>query len=322
MSTSALMSHAGPPPDAARPSVESFATAEDGTRLYVRWRRLERDSFARPSSDPVAAVEAPTALLCDGLVCDGFIYKYLWDDLATRMAVAHFNYRGHGRSEAPRDRERIDVAALAGDVHAVRAHLGEPPVVLVGHSLGTQVALEAYRARPDAVRALVLVCGSFGRVTHTFKGSDILASVLPGLMDFAVKHPKLVRAVWGRMPIKTAVRLAQLVGDIDRRVRPEDVEPYFRHVADFDFELFLRMLSHAGEHSAQDLLKNVQVPALVIGAENDTFTPPALSEAMAESLPRGELFMVPGATHVAPLEHPQLIAERIIEFLEDHRLLG
>ena len=155
------MSHAGPPPDAARPSVESFATAEDGTRLYVRWRRLERDSFARPSSDPVAAVEAPTALLCDGLVCDGFIYKYLWDDLATRMAVAHFNYRGHGRSEAPRDRERIDVAALAGDVHAVRAHLGEPPVVLVGHSLGTQVALEAYRARPDAVRALAR--HAFGR---------------------------------------------------------------------------------------------------------------------------------------------------------------
>lgn len=306
------MSDAGHPPDAP-PSFESFAVAADGTRLYVRRRNAHREV---PSGERL-----PTALLCDGLVCDGFIYKYLWDDLAAHLDVAHFNYRGHGRSEAPRDPERIDVPSLAGDVGAVRAHLDDPPVVLIGHSLGTQVALEAYRQAPDKVRALVLLCGSFGRVTHTFKGSDILANVLPGLMDFAVKHPKLVRAVWGRMPIKTAVRIAQLVGDIDRRVRPEDVEPYFRHVADFDFELFLRMLSHAGEHSAQDLLGSVEVPALVIGAENDTFTPPALSEAMAEALPRGELFLVPKATHVAPLERPELIHQRISEFLDRHGVL-
>lgn len=307
------MSDAGLPPDEIASFSESFATAEDGTRLYVRHRAAR--SPASVSSRP------PTAVLCDGLVCDGFIFKYLWDDLAARMDVAHFNYRGHGRSEAPRDRDRIDVPSLAGDVHAVRNHLDDPPVVLVGHSLGTQVALEAYRQRPRAIRALVLVCGSFGRVTHTFKGSDILANVLPGLMDFAVKHPKLVRAVWGRMPIKTAVRLAQLMGDIDRRVRPEDVEPYFRHVADFDFELFLRMLSFAGEHSAQDLLASVETPTLVIGGENDTFTPPALSEAMAEALPRGELFLVPGGTHVAPLEQPEVILSRILRFLDEHHVL-
>lgn len=307
------MSDAGPPPDAIAPFTESFASAEDGTRLYVRrCMALNAES---------GTTRAPTAVLCDGLVCDGFIFKYLWNDLAVRMDVAHFNYRGHGRSEAPRDRERIDVPSLASDVQAVRAHLNDPPVVLVGHSLGTQVALEAYRQCPESIRALVLLCGSFGRVTHTFKGSDILANVLPGLMDFAVKHPKLVRAVWGRMPIKTAVRLAQLMGDIDRRVRPEDVEPYFRHVADFDFELFLRMLSFAGEHSAQDLLASVEVPTLVIGGENDTFTPPALSEAMAEALPRGELFLVPGGTHVAPLEQPELIQSRILRFLSEHRVL-
>lgn len=304
----------GSPPDAARASsgIESFATAADGTQLYVRHK-----AWAHGASRD----GAPLVLLCDGLVCDGFIYKYLWKDLAERTSVAHFNYRGHGRSEAPRAPERIDVPSLAGDVHAVRAHLLEPPVVLVGHSLGTQVALEAYRQAPSSVRALVLMCGSFGRVTHTFKGSDILASMLPGLTQFAVKHPKLVRALWGRMPVKTAVRIAQLAGEIDRRVRPEDVEPYFRHVADFDFELFLRMLSLAGEHSAQDLLTRVDVPALVIAAENDTFTPPALSEAMAHALPRGELFMVPGATHVAPLEHPEMILSRILRFLEDHHVL-
>jgi len=34
-----------------------------------------------------------TALLCDGLACDGFIWKYLWDELAESLSVAHFHYR-------------------------------------------------------------------------------------------------------------------------------------------------------------------------------------------------------------------------------------
>ncbi len=292
---------------------EAFATANDGTRIYVRHRH--------PAGSARDAV-GTTALLCDGLVCDGFIYKYLWDELGLRMPVAHFNYRAHGRSEAPRDPARIDVPSLAQDLDAVRRHLGDPPVVLIGHSLGTQVALEAYRQRPDGVRAMVLLCGSFGRITHTFRNSDVLASVLPGLVEFATKHPKIARGVWGRFPVKTAVRVAQLTGEIDPRVRPEDIEPYFRHVADFDFGLFVRMLSFAGEHSAQDLLPQVKVPVLVVGGEIDTFTPKALSEVMAEALPQGELFVVPGGTHVAPLERPDLLSERLSAFLDAHAVLS
>lgn len=62
------------------------------------------------------------------------------------------------------------------------------------------MCLEAYRQRPQGVKALVLMCGTFGRVTHTFKGSDLLASVLPKLIDFVVGHPKLARALWSRVP--------------------------------------------------------------------------------------------------------------------------
>ena len=52
---------------------ESFALGPDGTRLYVRHR-------AGPSET--------TAILCDGIVCDGFIYKYLWDDVRRSLSVA------------------------------------------------------------------------------------------------------------------------------------------------------------------------------------------------------------------------------------------
>jgi pimeloyl-ACP methyl ester carboxylesterase len=257
-----------------------------------------------------------TAILSDGIVCDGFIYKYLWEDLASWVNVAHWHYRGHGRSALPADPQQIDVAAHASDLDAVRRQLGDPPVVLIGHSFGTQVCLEAYRRRRELVRAMILMCGSFGRVTHTFRGTDLLANVLPNLLGFVAKHPKLARALWSRMPARVAVRIAQLTGDIDAKsIRVEDIEPYFRHAAHVDFAMFLRMLQHAGEHSAEDLLPDVNVPVLVVAGERDSFTPPYIAEAMATAIPGAELLMLPGGTHAAPLERRREVADRIGEFL-------
>jgi pimeloyl-ACP methyl ester carboxylesterase len=289
---------------------ESFASARDGTRLYVRYR----SGRSAPAEQRHAL--GPTALLADGLVCDGYIYRYLWDDLAERMPVAHFHYRGHGRSGNPVDQEQIDVRAHARDMNAVREHLGDPEVVLIGHSLGTQVCLEAYRERPERVRAMVLLCGSFGRVTHTFKGSDVLSTVLPNVLDFSSRHPRLLRALWARVPVRAAIKLGVMLGDIDpSKVRVEDVEPYFRHALHVDFRLFARMLQAAGEHSAQDLLPQVGIPVLVVAGSRDTFTPPEVSVAMAEAIPGAKLALIPGGSHILPLEEHAQVRDLLRDFL-------
>lgn len=262
-----------------------------------------------------------TLLLTDGICCDGFIYKYLWDDLARFASVAHWNYRGHGRSANPVDPESIGVDAHAADLDSVRKHLGDPPVVLVGHSFGTQVSLEAYRLRRENVRGLVLLCGSYGRVTHTFKNSEVLANVLPRLSQLATEHPRLTRALWSRVPAKMALRIALFMGEIDpNTVHPEDVEPYFHHVAHVDFPMFAKMLTLAGEHSAEDLLPDIGVPVLVFAGDRDSFTPPALSQHMADAIPGSELVLLSGGTHVAPLEHHELLSLRVEKFFREHGL--
>lgn len=249
-------------------------------------------------------------------MCDGYIYKYLWEDLSAFATVAHWNYRGHGRSALPVDSTRIGVVDHARDLDAVRRHLGDPPVVLVGHSFGTQVALEAFRLRRDRVRALVLLCGSFGRVTYTFHGSDILAGILPNLIEFVEKYPRLARALWSRVPVKLGFALARMTGDIRfGSVRLEDVRPYFEHAAHVDFEMFLRMLREAGEHSAEDLLAKVDIPALVMAGSLDAFTPAVVSEGLAKGIPGSELVLVPGGTHLLPLEEPGRVREAIAAFL-------
>jgi len=285
-----------------------FASAPDGTRLF--WG----------VAGPRAPGDAPPldVVLNDGIGCDGFAWKYLHPHLAQHNRVLHWHYRGHGRSGLPHDGARIDVPAHARDLVALLDHHEIEQAVLVGHSMGTQVALETYRLAPDRVRALVLVCGSYGRVTATFHGSDVLKQVLPGLIELVEKNQGLARALWGRIPAKMAYQIARLSGEVDvASLREEDFTWYVEHVSALEPRLFLSMLKLAGEHSAEDLLASIAVPTLVVAAERDTFTPPELAKHMAEAIPGAELLFLAGASHAAPVERQGVIAERIDRFLEE-----
>jgi pimeloyl-ACP methyl ester carboxylesterase len=282
---------------------ELFALGRDGTRLYVR---------RREGASPV------TAVLCDGIACDGFIWKYLWDDLASAVSVAHFHYRGHGRSAPPSDPAAVELAEHARDLDAVRRIVGDGDVVLFGHSMGCQVALEGFRLRRERVRAVVLVCGSSGRITHTFKDTNVMAQLLPSVIERVDAYPEIARAIWSRVPPEVALQVALLMNEVDTSaIAPEDLMPYMKHMVDIDLRMFLRMLRSAGEHSAADLLPKIDVPALVIAGDRDTFTPPRYAEEMAAALPQAELMMVPGGTHVVPLERKAEVAARIEKFLRE-----
>jgi pimeloyl-ACP methyl ester carboxylesterase len=268
------------------------------------------------------SAESVHLILSDGVLCDGFIWKYLWEELGRVVPLAHWHYRGHGRSGAPVDPLWVSIPSLADDLGRVRTHIGDPPCVLVGHSLGCQVALEAYRQRPEKVRGLILVCGTFGNATATFHGGPILDLILPQLLDVAQRLPDAVRAVWSRLPARLSLKIALEAGEIDKeRVRAEDMLPYLSHMTHVDFPMFLRILRAAGEHTAVDLLPQIDVPVLVVAGERDTFTPAFLATAMAQAIPKGELLMVPRGTHVAPIEQPELVNPRIEQFLRQ-RVLG
>jgi pimeloyl-ACP methyl ester carboxylesterase len=279
---------------------EVFVEAADGTRLFVETH----------------GVGTPAIILIDGIGCDGFAWRYLQPRLATRHQVVHSHFRGHGRSGPPIDRDQLSIEDLARDLRDVCDHVGIESAVLVAHSMGVQVALEFYRQHPDRVVGLVLMCGTFGRITTTFHGTDLLDQVLPSLIRAAQSFPGLARAVWGRIPAALAFRIACAGRELDaERIQEEDFQRYWEHAALMDPDVFLRMLQLAGEHDARGFLEDVRAPTLVIAAEHDTFTPMALAEEMAHAIPNAELEVVPEASHAAPVEQPDRITERIEEFV-------
>lgn len=87
--------------------------------------------------------------------------RSFWDPVVRRLRarpVAALDQRGHGETDTPLDRD-YSVAACAEDALAVLDRLGWGRAVLVGHSWGASVALEAAARAGDRVAAAVLVDG-------------------------------------------------------------------------------------------------------------------------------------------------------------------
>ena len=75
-----------------------------------------------------------------------------------RHRVVVCDLRGHGASTG--DAAQCDIETYGADVASLLHALDLPPAVLVGHSMGVRVALQAYVETPERVAGLVLVDGS------------------------------------------------------------------------------------------------------------------------------------------------------------------
>jgi len=87
--------------------------------------------------------------------CDRSFWKEQVEPLSRRYRVVTLDLGGHGASGA--ERARWTVSGLGSDVQAVVEALRLDQVVLVGHSLGGPVALDAARRMPGRVVGVVAV---------------------------------------------------------------------------------------------------------------------------------------------------------------------
>jgi pimeloyl-ACP methyl ester carboxylesterase len=258
----------------------------------------------------------PAVLFCDGLGCDGFIWRYLKPALAREYRLLHWHYPGHGASPPPPDPSSFAIPAFADDVVAVLDAAGVERAVVIGHSMGVQVALEAHRRHRARVEALVLVCGSPGHPLDTFHDSAVLRHLLPLLRRTADMLPGGVSAVT-RALVRSgiAMEVALLLEVNPELAHREDLIPYFAHLQSMDPRLFLRTMQAASEHSAEDHLPSVDVPTLVLAGDRDRFTPPWLSRRMALGIPGAQLELVHGGSHTTPLEAPHRVEQAVADFL-------
>lgn len=280
---------------------ERFVPSFDGTRLYTR-------TEGPPERAPI--------VFCDGLGCDGFIWKYLRESLARRYRLLFWHYRGHGKSAPPADEDAVDVRALKGDLAAVlRAHQIARPV-LIGHSMGAQVVLDYALDNAADVAGVVSLCGSFGRPLDWLHGSPALGRLFPLLRNGMLAYPAQGRRLWQWFfRHRWSFAAARRFEVNSEQLLPHDFRPYFAHLSTMDPATFVRLVDAMQAHSVQDRIAELRVPTLLVAGGQDTFCPPHLSEEVHGKIAGAQLVVVRQGSHVAPLERPRPIEAALLPFL-------
>jgi len=101
-------------------------------------------------------------LLLHGWTCDSHDWIWQMPALESRYRVVAVDLRGHGRSEI-KPRGSYTPADYVADIEDLISKQGSSKkTVVIGHSMGVQIAARLALKRPDLVEAVVSVDGSLG----------------------------------------------------------------------------------------------------------------------------------------------------------------
>ena len=114
---------------------------------------------------------SPPIVFVHGLCCSHTDWRHQVDHFARRHMTVAIDLPGHGASPPGADAASIEQCGM--DVEALLRALALPPAVLVGHSMGCRVVLDAGLRAPEHVAGIVLVDGSrFGPgMTQVFQAA-------------------------------------------------------------------------------------------------------------------------------------------------------
>lgn len=142
------------------------------------------------------------------------LHRSAMDDLANDHRVLALDLAGHGESGG--QRADYTMSAFAGDVLAAMDAVGMDRAVLVGHSMGGTVVLEAARQAPERIVGLVGI-DNLHQVEKMFTREQLDQFMAPMRADFAGFMPPFVA---GMMPAEADSAQLQLVTDTMLQTAP------------------------------------------------------------------------------------------------------
>lgn len=179
-------------------------------------------------------------------------------------------------------------------------------IVLVGHSFGGMIALDAAARWPQALAGLVLMNSSaaFGRTDGTFQQDFIRQRVAPldagkTMQDVA---DKLVGMMLGEGAIAGASDAARRVMG---RVPPATYRLAVACITTFDRRAALAQLA---------------MPVLLLAGDQDKVAPASVMAGMAARMtasPHAHLQTLTAAGHLLPVEQPERVAAALTHFFQE-----
>jgi pimeloyl-ACP methyl ester carboxylesterase len=248
----------------------------------------------------VEAGEGPALVLLHGLSATHANWEYTVEAFADRWRVVAPDLPGHGRSAKPDAPYTIDF--YAGVIRSLGRALGIDEAIVIGNSLGGQIAVELGLAYPVWTRALVLAApaGRFGAGVQAMRWA-IGAAARPALLRVALP--------WA---------LTRCVHDPSSPVWEERRRILFERLVAEDYPGFARAITRSlvGSIAAgRQPLAHLTQPTLLVWGRNDRLVSLSGSRRVLRALPHARLAVLERCGHLPMLEQPQQFNRAVADFL-------
>jgi pimeloyl-ACP methyl ester carboxylesterase len=249
----------------------------------------------------VTGAQDPTLIFVHGFACALDDWDAQVKALSPRFRCVALDLPGHGASAKP---ETVSIATMGSAVKQVKERVDARATILVGHSMGCRVIVEAFLQSPPGISGLVFVDGS----------------IIGGDPETGVQRAKDSISRGGMDAFTERLFTDMFLEDSDPALRDrlvaraKGIDPAFREELFVDFVRWDLTKARAA-------LKQIAVPALVLQSTyidsnlkrapmQAGMTTPWM-DAIASAVAKSEAKIVPHAGHFAMIEGAQVINEEI-----------
>ncbi|MCX6270743.1 MAG: alpha/beta hydrolase [Bacteroidetes bacterium] len=206
--------------------------------------------------------------------------------LAKHFKVIAVDSRAQGRT-TDSDKE-ITYSLMASDMNELLNELKIESAYILGFSDGGNIGLELAFAHPEKVKKLITLGANFNNED---------AEAIPDNVKMASNDPLIVNLS------SIEKRKAEIVSKRPTPIPQPSPETKNK----------LKSLMEKYPTFTKEQLRQIKVPILVVSGDHDLINIHHTIQ-LFENLPHSQLFVVPGATHIALAEQPELINSEVIKF--------
>lgn len=244
--------------------------------------------------------DGPAVVLLHGFTDSWRSFERVLPHMERSLHVVPVTQRGHG--DASRPDEGYGLPHFSGDVLALLDALKIDRAVIVGHSMGSAIALRFALDHPQRVRGLVLI-GAAASLRGTPEARAYWDGVLANLSDPVPRD--FVRALTEQSFVKPVPPdvLAALTDESSKaplRVWRDVIEARWREEGDYSSEL-----------------AKIDAPTLLLWGDRDPRYSRSDQQALLARIRRSRLVVFEGAGHMLHVEEPERCAREISAFVSE-----
>ncbi|MCP3742087.1 alpha/beta fold hydrolase [Rossellomorea sp. BNER] len=228
-------------------------------------------------------------------------WKNQLDGLSEHFTIIAWDAPGYGKSSDP-DEELRNFSQFADVLKGFIENLNYESVTILGHSMGSAIALDFCHRNPQMVDALIISDATRGSAGLSKEENEKKLEIRLKNID-TLKPTEIAKK-----------RVKELLAPEPKKEVEKEAERIMSQVRPMGYRSVAYSLFHLNQ---MDTLSSISVPTLIICGELDKVTPVSESQIFHELIPNSTFVIIPRSGHLCYQEDPASFNSVVYNFISN-----